>query len=391
MLDKSTVSVSKLDVFYKDRHVGTLAETPEKLTAFQYAPSWLNDGFSISPLSLPLRNDVFVANPEPLMGLFGVFDDSLPDGWGRLLVDRMLTSHGIDPYEVGALGRLAIVGSNGSGALEYRPAIDAPLESTIENLDEIAAECATVLASHESQNLDALFAMGGSSGGARPKVFYMIDGEEWIVKFPSSLDPEDIGQTEYELALAAAECGIEMPQVRLLPSQQCSGYFATKRFDRITTPDGAVRKIHMASAAALLETSHRIPNLDYDILMRLTLKLTGSTSEVEKMFRLMCFNVLCGNRDDHSKNFTFLYRESDGWALSPAYDLTQNPGMNGEHATTVNGRGRDIEDQDMLAVAERAGISKRKAKEMVERVKTALFRHEKTQYMRLLASGKVIS
>ena len=364
--------VDKLEVFMFGRKVGTLAETSEGLAAFQYASGWLDGGYSISPFSLPLEDRVFVAGWHPLDGLFGVFDDSLPDGWGRLLVDRMMRERGIDSSEVGFLSRLALVGSSGSGALEYRPSVEAPAFRAITDLDEVAAECAVVLAAQKTQDLDALFAMAGSSGGARPKVFYVIDGEEWIVKFPSSIDPPDIGRDEYRLALAAKSCGMEMPEVRLLPSSRCSGYFATKRFDRVRGADGSVGKVHMISVAALLETSHRIPDLDYDLLMRLTLRLTGSMREVERMFRLMVFNVLCGNRDDHSKNFAFIHREGDGWTLSPAYDLTSNSGMNGEHATTVNGKGRGIVDADMLAVARNAGISESRAKEMIDQVRCAL-------------------
>ena len=179
--------VDKLDVFMFGRKVGTLAETSEGLAAFQYASGWLDGGYSISPFSLPLEDRVFVAGWHPLDGLFGVFDDSLPDGWGRLLVDRMMRERGIDSSEVGFLSRLALVGSSGSGALEYRPSVEAPAFRAITDLDEVAAECAVVLAAQKTQDLDALFAMAGSSGGARPKVFYVIDGEEWIVKFPSSI------------------------------------------------------------------------------------------------------------------------------------------------------------------------------------------------------------
>ena len=89
--------------------------------AFEYHDEWLAHGFSISPLSLPLEKRLFVAAPRPLEGLFGVFDDSLPDGWGRLLVDRMFREHGVDTFVVTPLTRLAIVGSSGMGALEYEP------------------------------------------------------------------------------------------------------------------------------------------------------------------------------------------------------------------------------------------------------------------------------
>lgn len=372
MPNKDLPSIKKLDVVIADKKVGTLTETSDNLAAFQYSNEWLRNGFSISPFSLPLEDRVFVANRQPLGGLFGIFDDSLPDGWGKLLVDRMLQSRGINPHNVGFLTRLAIVGTSGSGALEYYPSISVATPNTISNLDQLAADCASLLASKEAQDLDALFMMGGSSGGARPKVFYTIDEEEWIVKFPSSYDPKNIGEQEYNLALAAKECGIAIPEVRLMASSKCSGYFATKRFDRKQSNNGKMTKVHMASAAALLETSHRIPNLDYSLLMRLTLKLTGSMEETLRLFRLMVFNVLCGNRDDHSKNFSFLYADGEGWKLSPAYDLTSNPGMNGEHATTVNGKGKNITEEDMLAVAKEAGISSSKAKSIISITKSVL-------------------
>ena len=371
-LSKDALGLRKLEVLLRGDKVGTLAMTPDGLAAFQYAPQWLHTGYSISPFSLPLESRVFVAGRHPLDGMFGVFDDSLPDGWGRLLVDRMLKRRGIDPNEANPLFRLALVGEHGSGALEYRPAVGASMRPEATDLDAIALDCSRVLEAHEPGDLDRLFAMGGSSGGARPKVFYEIDGEEWIVKFPSSVDPPDIGEREYALALAAKECGIEMPDVRLMPSARCGGYFATKRFDRVRRPDGGVDKVHMASVGALLETSHRIPNLDYGLLMRLALRLTGDMREVERVFLLMAFNVLCGNRDDHSKNFTFVRDAVRGWRLSPAYDLTSNPGMNGEHATTVNGKGRDISEDDMLAEAKAVGISQARAKEAIDRVRNAL-------------------
>ena len=116
------------------------------------------------------------------------------------------------------------------------------------------------------------------------------------------------------------------------------------------------------SAAAILETSHRIPNLDYDILMKLTLQLTKSMEECEKLYRLMCFNVFAHNRDDHSKNFSYIYRDREKrWILSPAYDLTYSNSIGGEHATTVNGNGVDPGMEDLLSVAKKIGIGMAKA------------------------------
>ena len=125
----------------------------------------------------------------------------------------------------------------------------------------------------------------------------------------------------------------------------------------------------MISASALLETSHRIPNLDYDILMKLTLELTKDFKEVEKLYRLMCFNVFAHNRDDHSKNFSYLYlEEEDRFVLSPAYDLTYSYSLGGEHATTVHGNGTNPGMDDILAVADAIGIDRRKAKHIAKNI-----------------------
>lgn len=347
----------KVIVGYHGKTVGNLALTGEGLMAFEYDDAWLASGFSISPLSLPLEKRVFIAKAEPLDGVFGIFADSLPDGWGRLLVDRALAAHGIYPHGISALTRLSIVGASGMGALEFEPVTDVPSRFEWSDLDRIAEECSKILKTEYSDDLDRIFALGGSSGGARPKILTSIESEEWIVKFPSSVDSRDIGKDEYEIAGLARQCGLDFPETRLFPSKRCAGYFGVKRFDR--SSEG---KVHMASAGALLETSHRIPNLDYETLFRLTALLTDSAAEIEKLYRLMCFNVFIGNRDDHAKNFSFLYTEENGWRLSPAYDLTTNPGMYGEHATAVEGKGRDIPLADLTHLGVKAGLAEVKAR-----------------------------
>lgn len=348
--------LDKLSVFCHGQMVGRLTIENRILACFEYTDEWLSSGFSISPLSLPLKKKVFTPKPDPFEGLFGVFADSLPDGWGRLLVDRLMRKNGIDPARLGNLDRLSIVGSSGMGALTYEPEIG--LESKENGLayDEIAAECERLLKTEFSEKLDELFSMGGSSGGARPKIFTMIDGEDWIIKFASESDEKDIGKQEYDYALCAKACGIEMSEARLFSSGRCAGYFGTKRFDRVVN-GGKAERLHMISAAGLLETSHRLPNLDYDILMRLTMKLTESLEECKRLFKLMCFNVYAHNRDDHSKNFSYIYRENEArWVLSPAYDLTYSNSIGGEHATTVHGNGENPGLEDILEVAKAADI-----------------------------------
>ena len=169
-----------LDVFYFDgsrkQKIGMLAEGANRKCFFEYDSEWLLNGFSISPFSLPLEKKVFVPESEPFGGIHGVFNDSMPDGWGALLVDRMLRKNGISLSEIGFLDRLAIVGTNGPGALIYEPQYEMNLAEKISDLDFLADECKKILEEKSSdENLDVIFKMGGSSGGARPKVFFEID------------------------------------------------------------------------------------------------------------------------------------------------------------------------------------------------------------------------
>lgn len=341
-------SYENLKVYFNDLIVGTLAKTNNNAIAFEYDNEWLNNGFSISPFSLPLEKKVFLPKYEPFNGLFGVFNDSLPDGWGRLLVDRLFLKNKINPSTVDNLNRLAVVQNSGMGALSYKPEHRFEISEKDYDLDKLAIECTKILESETSEDLDELFKLGGSSGGARPKILTKINNEDWIIKFPSSVDPKNIGEQEYQYSCIAKECGINMPETRLFQSNKCSGFFGVKRFDRKNN-----EKIHMISVSGLLETSHRLPNLDYNILMKLTLKLTQSYQDIEQLYRLMCFNVFAHNRDDHSKNFSFIFdNNKKEWHLSPAYDLTYSSSFNDEHATTINGEGKNPTLGDILKVAQ---------------------------------------
>ena len=363
--------IKSLQVFYNEKKVGTLALMKNNIVAFEYDSNWITNGFSISPFSLPLKKQVFIPRIDPFDGLYGVFSDSLPDGWGRLLVDRMLNSQNINPREISQIDRLAIVGETGMGALSYKPEYNLLEDKDYqEDYDNLALSCKKILNTEHSADLNKLFKLGGSSGGARPKILTKIDNEDWIIKFPSSLDDSNIGKLEYLYSVCAKKCKIDMPETKLFPSKISSGYFGIKRFDRKKLSTGAIRKLHMISVSGLLETSHKIPNLDYNDLMQLTLNLTKSFEEVEKLFRLMCFNVFSHNRDDHSKNFSFIYNEDlNKWELSPAYDLTYSYSINGEHATTINGNGVNPGLNDILKVAEKIGLDKKKAEKIAIEIK----------------------
>jgi len=351
-------NLESLKINIGERLLGRMVLSDKNLCVFEYDPEFLENGFSISPFYLPLKRGVSTARPEPFGGLFGVFNDSLPDGWGRLLIDRYLQSKGVSLNSLTPLDRLAIVGSKGMGALSYIPDNHIETKSENEDLNFVANEVRKVLSEEEDvSSIEQLAAQGGSSGGARPKFFIKHKNESWIVKFPSSMDPKNIGNVEYQYSVIARKCGIEMTETELLEGE----YFAIKRFDR----EGR-KRIHMHSAAGLLYADFRFPSLDYSELIKATLALTKSIEEAYKLFRLMVFNVLTGNKDDHAKNFSFLFKDGK-WQLSPAYDLVPSNGINGNHTTTINGKGNPKLD-DILSVATNTGLEIKIAKELFEDV-----------------------
>lgn len=359
--EKMIKTVEILKVKCNEINVGRLVLNRENIAVFEYDTDWLNSGFSISPIHLPLTSETFLAKRNPFNGLFGVFNDSLPDGWGNLLLDRLLKEKGINPLELSVLDRLSIVGKNGMGALHYEPE-SMNLNSSVDfDLDYFAEESFKILHAQNSVAIEQLYNNNGSSGGARPKVLIWYENEEWMIKFRSSFDPENIGEIEYNLSLMAKKCGIEMPETKLFNGK----YFGVKLFDRIEA-----NRLHVHSASGLLYADHRLPALDYDDLLKLTRYVTRDVSEVEKMFRLMIFNILIGNKDDHAKNFSFIYQNA-GWKLSPAYDLTPNSGFNGNHSTTILGKGNPKVD-DVLELGKRHGFDKKKIFLLVDELRSII-------------------
>lgn len=355
---KQKLSVS---VFYENQQLGRLALAPDGRSVFEYSAGWIENGFSISPFYLPLKSGVFTARSAPFDGLFGIFHDSLPDGWGRLLTDRWLASKGWNPAEFNVIDRLSLVGSQGMGALCYLPEQERSEDEASHQLDFYAREAAKILQSDETASLEALFDKAGSSGGVRPKVLLTIDGVDWLIKFRSGVDPRNVGELEYKHSLLAKKCGIEMPPTQLFEGK----YFGVQRFDR----QGGQRFL-MHSAAGLLYASYRLPSLDYTELLKATMALTKDQQEVQKMFRRMVFNVLIGNKDDHAKNFAFLY-QNHAWKLSPAYDLLPSTGFNNNHTTTINGKGKpDL--KDCLDVAKHISLSAKTAKTIIDEVQDGL-------------------
>ena len=357
--------IERIDVFANGLKVGILALTKDNKIAFQYDETWLKKGFSISPFVLPLSNKVFIATSPYFRGLFGVFGDSLPDSYGELLLDRYLRQKQIDIGTFTCLDRLAYIGSSGMGMLEYVPSMNVPSFNGDIDFDLIQKECNSLLDSQKVENIDNLYSLGGSSGGARPKSLISFEGEDYIVKFSSKFDPKNIAEIEYNTMLLAKKCGINIPPIRLITTKTNNKYFLIKRFDR-----GGSKKIHMITASALLECDFRVPCLDYNDLIKLTAIITRNDNDVLEMYRRMVFNVLIDNQDDHAKNFSFIFDEQNKtYRLSPAYDLTPSKTYYLEHTTSINGKGKDITIDDLLAVASKNKIEIKKAKELIESIK----------------------
>ena len=347
--------------------VGELVLSDQKIY-FRYNTDFLKTGLNLSPIKLPFSGDIISADKQPFDGLFGVFDDSLPDGWGRLLLDRSLSAKGIDITRITPLDRLAYVGSRGMGALVYRPEIKP--EKTAElvpELDILAAEMSHILQGNSSEIIEELFILGGSSGGARPKIFVaynpltddLIHGvenipegyDEWIIKFPSSSDNREIANIEFAYHKMALLAGIEMSECRLFKGKSGQVYFGTKRFDR-----AAGKRLHTHTASGLMHDNFRMSTMDYGHLMDCAFRLEKHVKAYEKVFRLAAFNVYSHNRDDHSKNFSFLMNAKGEWQFAPAYDLTFSYSGYGFHSTMIAGESKNPGRKELMKLATHFGL-----------------------------------
>jgi serine/threonine-protein kinase HipA len=371
-----------LDFGTSHLHVGRLAIRDGKIY-FEYDADFIKSGLQISPYRLPLKAGLTRFEASIFEGLNGVFNDSLPDGWGRLLNDRAMRSQGIMPQELSPLDRLANVGKNGVGALVYEPDISDHTVDIECDLDKTAQDAADILNGNSDDFILELLARNGSSQGARPKVMIGVnpardtllsdalslpDGfDHWMVKFPNSSDGSDAGAIEYVYSIMANQAGLSMEKTHLFPSKKSVGFFATKRFDRNGT-----QRFHAHTACGILHSDFRTPSLDYSDLMTLTRALTRDVREAYKMFRIGVFNVLSHNRDDHSKNFSFLMNEQGEWKLAPAYDLTFSAGPNGEQSTSLMGEGRKPSVQHLIALGKEAGLDDALVKQIIEQARSAL-------------------
>lgn len=382
------MSVSKikvsLDFGTSVMEVGTLVEQ-KQVVFFRFHPTFLDKELNISPFKLRQTNEIIRCPKEPFDGLPGVFNDSIPDGWGRLLLDRKLIEKGINPREISALDRLSLVGKKAQGALIYEPENNESNEyQTTFDLDEVANESTELLKTGNSAFLDNLYHLGGNSVGARPKVLVNYsekddlfsphptgDFEPWIVKFSALNDLKDSAKIEYAFYLLAKNCEIEMNPSKLFISEKGHSFFGTKRFDREKN-----KRLHFHSACGLLHDNFRYSTLDYGHVMDASNKLEKNSLACEKVFRLAVFNVLGNNMDDHSKNLGFLMDENGNWRFAPAYDLTFSPSRGNYQSLSISGVYQNVGLKELMKLASYFEIDK--SKEIIAEVKESLSNWRRT-------------
>jgi serine/threonine-protein kinase HipA len=361
--------------------VGTLVEAGDQVS-FEYDSGFIDGGVELSPLRLPLKPGLVDHEDLAFGPLPGLFDDSLPDGWGLLLMDRHFRQTGVDVRKLSVLDRLAYLGTRTMGALTYHPSEGFERGAPSLDLSVLDQAARKVLQGESGEVLPQLVRAGGSPGGARPKVLVGIKGDEvlsgedelpegfehWLVKFGSLADGAGMGRIEYAYSLMARAAGLKMCQTRLFFGGRGKAWFGTQRFDRA----GGGKRRHVHSFGNLIQSNFRIPSCDYDQFLEMTLWLTRNHADLVRAFRWMVFNIATHNRDDHVKNFAFMLDDEDRWTLTPAYDLCFSEGIHGEHSMSVNGEGANPGREQVLGLAKKHGIKVAEAMRVIEEVNEAV-------------------
>jgi len=370
--------MKKLAVYYcgwgEDWPLGLLADDGATLL-FEYSPEALARGLELSPLHLKLRAEAYGGFPDFQLRLPGLIADSLPDGWGLLLMDRLFRQQGV--RYPGPLDRLAFIGNRAMGALRFVPALEPDAQAPDWSLLALARESERALAGEAGAALRELALTGGSPQGARPKALVQYDaasasvstrhdaqGAPWLMKFPGQGEHKEVCAIEQLYAELARDCELDVPDSAWFDLSSKLAAFGVARFDR----EGALRApIH--SLAALLQVDFRLPGCtDYTTFLRATRLLTRDEREVQKAYARAVFNVLFHNRDDHPKNFSWRLGSDQRWRLAPAFDLTFSAGPRGQHHMDICGEGETVERNHLLRLAAEGGVAPKMAVLVIEKM-----------------------
>lgn len=324
--------------------VGRLSASPvrgKEVFSFQYDAAWL-EGSHRAQLDPALGLYAGPQYPPAKRAIFGVFLDSCPDRWGRVLMrrreallarsekraerrllesDYLLGVH--DGHRMGGLRFCC-----GGPLLDDRQELAAPPWTSLRELEQACLQLEQEDAEQQPEYahwIRMLIAPGGSLGGARPKASVLDeDGQLWIAKFPSQRDSEDVGAWESVAHELARSAGVQVPEARLGQFGSSRHTFLSRRFDR--TPAGG--RLHFASAMTLLERSDGEDSEDGASYLELAEVLiqqgVDTKADLEQLWRRIAFSICVSNTDDHLRNHGFLLTRR-GWRLAPAYDINPDP------------------------------------------------------------------
>ena len=396
------------------RTIGAVSlEEGREVAAFQYDADFARSGIELSPLMMPLGEQVyqFPALPRNTFhGLPGMLADALPDKFGNALIDAWLATQGRTPESFHAVERLCYTDTRGMGALEFAPTLGPKsgkaAKIQVDALVRLAGEVLTHrgdLQGHfhsagKESALSDILRVGTSAGGARAKAVIAWNrktnevrsgqaaaGEGfdyWLLKFDGVAgnkdkeleDPNGYGAIEYAYHLMAKAACITMSECRLL-EENGRRHFMTRRFDRLTS--GA--KLHMQSLCALAHYDFQQAGAySYEQALQTIRRLKLPMAAVEEQFRRMVFNIVSRNQDDHVKNIAFLMNQSGEWSLAPAFDVTYSYNPSGSwtstHQMTLKGRRDGFTMEDFEACAKSALMKRGRAAVIIAEVQAAVRR-----------------
>ena len=396
------------------------------VAAFQYDPEFAGSGIELSPLVMPLDDQVHefpALARETFHGLPGLLADSLPDRFGNALIDAWLATQGRTPGSFNSVERLCYTGTRGMGALEYAPVLGPrPRKASKIDVDALVRLAGDVLTrrgglrgrldgTDDSTTLRDILVVGTSAGGARAKAVIAWNREtnevrsgqvaagegfeHWLLKFDGVAgnqdkeleDPKGFGVVEYAYHRMARAAGVVMNECRLL-EEHGRRHFMTRRFDRVAGGG----KLHMQSLGALAHLNFNQAGAHgYEQALGMIRRLGLSMAEVEQQFRRMTFNIVARNQDDHVKNMAFLMNQRGEWSLAPAFDVTfsHNPrgAWTATHQMTMNGKRDGFTMADFEACARAALMKRGRAAAIVAEVVAAVARWPEFAAEARLADG----
>ena len=390
--------------------IGYLHKQDNGLIGFQYDEDFIGSGIEVSPIKMPLSNLTYsfpTLSEETYGGLPGLLADSMPDKFGNIVIKKYLESQGRYEDSLTVLEKLCYTGKRGMGALEYEPSTNITNENEQIDIDALTKLASDILSEREnihvkySEDMISQLMQGSSSvGGARAKTLIAINPETndirsgqinagkgyeyWLLKFDdisnnkdkdAESDNKEYTKIEYAYYLMAQDAGIKMSECKLYKENGRS-HFMTKRFDR----KGAKgEKLHMQSLCALAHMDFNSPRAySYEEAFNVMRQLKLPRTDFIQLYKRMVFNEYARNYDDHTKNIAFLMDKKGVWRLSPAYDMTfsyrENSIWVNAHQMLINGKADHITKDDLIKVAEKAGLKASDAEKNIRQVKDAILK-----------------